>query len=58
MKKLNLGIVQQGTLTHLKLESVLLQRIINAQRTDKGMKYIHETWRPARQIVLGKMIKE
>jgi phosphomannomutase len=42
MEKLNLGIVQQGTLTHLKLESVILQRIIDAQRTDKGMKYIHE----------------
>ena len=26
----------------MKLESVLLQRIIDAQRTDKGMKYIHE----------------
>jgi phosphomannomutase len=42
MEKLNLGIVQQGTLTHLKLELVILQRIIDAQRTDKGMKYIHE----------------
>jgi hypothetical protein len=42
MDKLNLGIVQQGTLTHLKFESVLLQRIIDAQRIDKGMKYIHE----------------
>jgi hypothetical protein len=42
MEKLNLGIVPQGTLTYLKLESVLLQRIIDAQRTDKGMKYIHE----------------
>jgi phosphomannomutase len=42
MENLNLGIVQQGTLTHLKLESVILQRIIDAQRTDKGMKYIHE----------------
>jgi hypothetical protein len=26
----------------LKIESVLLQRIIDAQRTDKGTKYIHE----------------
>jgi hypothetical protein len=26
----------------VKLESVLLQGIIDAQRTDKGMKYIHE----------------
>jgi hypothetical protein len=42
MEKLNLGIVQQGILTNVKLESVLLQRIIDAQRTDKGMKYIHE----------------
>jgi phosphomannomutase len=42
MEKLNLGIVQQGILTNVKLESVLLQRIIDAQRTNKGMKYIHE----------------
>jgi Zn/Cd-binding protein ZinT len=42
MEKLNLGMVQHGTLTQLKLESVLLQRIIDAQRTNKGMKYIHE----------------
>jgi hypothetical protein len=42
MGKLNLGMIQHGTLTQLKLELVLLQRIINAQRTDKGMKYIHE----------------
>jgi hypothetical protein len=42
MERLNLGIVQQGTLIHLKLESVILQRNIDAQRVDKGMKYIHE----------------
>jgi hypothetical protein len=42
MEMLNLGIVQQGTLTKLKLELVLLQRIIDAQSIDKGMKYIHE----------------
>jgi hypothetical protein len=42
MERLNLGIVQQGTLTNLKLESVLLQGIIDAQSTDKGMKYIHD----------------
>jgi hypothetical protein len=42
MEKLNLGTIQQGTLTNVKLESVLLQRIIDAQRTDKGMKYIYE----------------
>jgi hypothetical protein len=42
MEKLNLGIIQHGTLTQLKLESVLLQRIIDAQRTDKGMEFIHE----------------
>jgi hypothetical protein len=38
MEKLNLGMIQHGTLTQLELESVLLQRIIDAQRTDKGMK--------------------
>jgi hypothetical protein len=42
MEKLNLGIVQQGILANVKLELVLLQRIIDAQRTNKGMKYIHE----------------
>jgi hypothetical protein len=42
MERLNLGIVQQGTLMHLKLESVIQQKIIDAQRTDKGMKHIHE----------------
>jgi hypothetical protein len=42
MEKLNLGMIQHGTLTQLKLESVLLQKIIDAQRSDKGMKHIHE----------------
>jgi hypothetical protein len=42
MEKLNLGMVQHGTSNHLKLESVLLQRIIDAQRNDEGMKHIHE----------------
>jgi hypothetical protein len=40
--EVELGMIQHGTLTQLKLESVLLQRIIDAQRTDKGMKHIHE----------------
>jgi hypothetical protein len=40
MEKLNLGMIQHETLTQLKLESVLLQRIIDAQRPDKGMKCI------------------
>jgi hypothetical protein len=42
MERLNLGIVQQGALMHLKLESIIQQRIIDAQRVDKGMKYTHE----------------
>jgi hypothetical protein len=42
MEKLNLGMIQYGTLNQLKLESILLQRIIDAQRNDKGMKHIHE----------------
>jgi hypothetical protein len=42
MKRLNLGIVQQGALMHLKLESVIQQNIIDAQRIDKGMKHIHK----------------
>jgi hypothetical protein len=42
MEKLNLGMIQHGTLTQLKLESFLLQKIIDAQRSDKVMKHIHE----------------
>jgi hypothetical protein len=42
IEKLNLGMIQHGTLNQLKLESVLLQKIIDAQRSDKGMKHIHE----------------
>jgi hypothetical protein len=41
MEKLNLGMIQYGTLTQLKLESVLLQKIIDSQRNDKGMKHIN-----------------
>jgi hypothetical protein len=29
-------------LEQLKLESILLQKIIDAQRSDKGMRHIHE----------------
>jgi hypothetical protein len=42
MEKLNLGKIQHGTSNHLKLELVLLQRIIDAQRNGEGMKHIHE----------------
>jgi hypothetical protein len=42
MEKLNLGMIQHGTSNHLKLESIILQRIIDAQRNDEGMKHIHE----------------
>jgi hypothetical protein len=42
MEKLNLGMIQHGTLNQLKLESVPLQKIIDAQRSDKGMRHIHE----------------
>jgi hypothetical protein len=34
--------IQQGTSNHLKLESVILQRIIDAQKNDEGMKHIRE----------------
>jgi hypothetical protein len=34
MEKLNLGMIQHGNLTQLKLESVLLQKIVDAQRSD------------------------
>jgi hypothetical protein len=42
MERLNLGIVQQGTLMHLKLDSVLQHGIVDAQIVDKGMKHIQE----------------
>jgi hypothetical protein len=35
MEKLNLGMIPHGTSTYLKLESVILQRIIDAQRNDE-----------------------
>jgi hypothetical protein len=34
--------IQHGTSNHLKLESVILQRIIDAQKNDEGMKHIRE----------------
>jgi hypothetical protein len=42
MEILNLRIVQQGTMAHLKLESVLQQRIVDAQKANNGMKHIQE----------------
>ena len=45
MEKLNLGIIQQGTLNQLKLESIILQRIIDAQKDNLGMKHIREKMR-------------
>jgi hypothetical protein len=42
MENLNLGMIQQGTSNHLKLESVILQSIIDAQKSDEGMKHIRE----------------
>jgi hypothetical protein len=48
MEKLNLGMIQHGTLNQLKLESVLLQKIIDAQSSDVGMKHIHEKMKAGR----------
>jgi hypothetical protein len=42
MERLNLSIVPQGILMQLWLESVLKQRIMDAQKVDKGMKHIQE----------------
>jgi hypothetical protein len=42
MEKLNLGMIQHGTLNQLSLESILLQKIIYAQRSDKVMRHILE----------------
>jgi hypothetical protein len=42
MENLNLGMIHQGTSNHLKLESVILQRIIDAQKDDEGMKHVCE----------------
>jgi hypothetical protein len=42
MENLNLGMIQHGTSNHLKLESVLLQRIIDAQKNDEEIKRIQE----------------
>jgi hypothetical protein len=42
MEKLNLGMIQHGALSQLKLESVLLHSIVDAQKNDEGMKHIRE----------------
>jgi hypothetical protein len=42
MEKLNLGMIRHGALSQLKLELVLLQRIMDAQKDNEGMKHIHE----------------
>jgi hypothetical protein len=42
MENLNLGMIQHGTSNHLKLDSVLLQRIIDAQKNDEEIKRIQE----------------
>jgi hypothetical protein len=42
MERLNLGIVQQGTLMQLKLDYILQQRIVDAHKIDNGMKDIQE----------------
>jgi ribonuclease HI len=42
MENLNVEMIQHGTSNQLKLESVILQRIIDAQKNDEGMKHIHE----------------
>ena len=49
MEKLNLGIIQQGTLNQLKFESIILQRIIDAQKDNLGMKHIREKIRCGRR---------
>jgi hypothetical protein len=58
MERLNLGIVQQGTLMQLKLESVLQQRVMDAQRVDKGMKHIQEKMEADKATCLGRITKE
>jgi hypothetical protein len=57
MEKLNLGMIQHGTSNHLKLESVILQRIIDAQKDDEGMKHIREKIRAGTTNVSKKKIK-
>jgi hypothetical protein len=42
MEKLNLGMIQHETINQLQLESVLLQRIMDAQKDNEGMKHIRE----------------
>jgi hypothetical protein len=58
MERLNMGIVQQGTLMYLMLESVIQQKIIDAQRTDKGMNISTRKWSPTKLLVLRKIAKE
>jgi hypothetical protein len=55
MEKLNLGMIQHGTLTQLKLESVLLQKIIDAQSSVtpgfKEQSRVHLIHAPRRQHI-------
>jgi hypothetical protein len=57
MEKLNLGMIQHGTSNYIKLESVLLQRIIDAQRNDEGRNTFMNKWRPVKPTSLENMIK-
>jgi hypothetical protein len=57
IEKLNLRMIEHGTLNQLKLESILLQKIINAQRSDKGTRHIHEKIEVRKTNCSERMIK-
>jgi len=48
MENLNLGIIQQGTLANITVESTILSQIVAAQKENKGIAHIGE------RVVTGK----
>jgi len=43
MEKLNLGIIQQGTLANITVESTILSQIVAAQKENKGIAHLRES---------------
>jgi hypothetical protein len=49
LKKLNIGIVQQGQLTNVTVESTIKDQIMSAQRKNSGIAHIKEKVRTSQQ---------
>jgi hypothetical protein len=49
LEKLNIGIVQQGQITNVTMESTIKDQIISAQRKNSGIAHIKEKVRTGQQ---------